>query len=349
MEMAVLGSLEKYEYKCLPLRREPSEKRQIPARASVGGYCICKMIDQTRHVPILLREVLRILNCRPGRIYIDATLGGGGHSRAMLDASSPDGLVIGIDRDRIALKIARESLTDYLKRVKFIQGNFRKLKEVCKEMNITEADGILMDLGMSSDQLEQAHRGFSFRFPEDPLDMRMDETASLTAADVLNECSEEMLRNILLRYGEERWAAAIAREVVSTRRRAPFRKVGDLVSAIRRAIPSKARHSRRHMATKTFQALRIYVNGELEALRQGLQAGLSLLVPGGRLVVISYHSLEDRIVKQTFNLAAKAPRDFAGPSFTILTRRPIRPSRQEITRNPRARSAKLRAIERLHP
>ncbi len=301
---------------------------------------------ESRHIPILTREVLEHLGCKPGGIYIDATLGGGGHAKMLLNASAPDGFLIGIDRDPDALKIARETLKDFGERVKLVRGNFSEMKQICNSEHISKIDGILMDLGMSSNQLEHGHRGFSFRIPGDPLDMRMDESAPFTAADILNTFSEEEIRNILFRLGEERWAAAIAKEIVETRKTTPFRQVKDLVSAIKRAIPAKARHGRRHMATKTFQALRIFVNQELEALREGLHAGLSLLAPRGRMLVISFHSLEDRVVKQTFRKAEKDPEAFGAEKFRILTRKPIQPSKNETRRNPRARSAKLRAIER---
>ena len=304
------------------------------------------MAALTRHVPILTKEILRYLNCRPNGIYIDATLGGGGHTRMLLEASTPHGVVIGIDRDAHALNIARESLEGFHERLTLIHGNFKDLKQICHNLNIQEADGILMDLGMSSDQLEQTHRGFSFKYPDDPLDMRMDETIPQTAADILNGAPEETLREILLTYGEERWAAAIAREITTLREITPFQKVGDLIEAIRRAIPSRARHRKRHMATKTFQALRIYVNDELHSLREGLRDSLSLLAPGGRLAVISFHSLEDRIAKRTFLEASRVPSAFEGKQYTLLTLRPLRPSPEETRRNPRARSAKLRVIER---
>ena len=301
---------------------------------------------ESRHVPILTREVLEYLGCKPGGIYIDATLGGGGHAKMLLNASAPDGFLIGIDRDPDALKIARETLKDFGERVKLVRGNFSEMKRICSSEHIAKVDGILMDLGMSSNQLEQGHRGFSFRTPEDPLDMRMDGSAPLTAADILNTFPQEEIRDILFQLGEERWAAAIAREIIETRKVTPFRQVKDLVSAIKRAIPAKARHRRRHMATKTFQALRIFVNQELEALKEGLHAGLSLLAPRGRMLVISFHSLEDRVVKQTFRKAEKDPGIFGAEEFRILTRKPIQPSKNETRRNPRARSAKLRAIER---
>ena len=265
----------------------------------------------------------------------------------LLNASAPDGFLIGIDRDPDALKIARETLKDFGERVKLVRGNFREMRQICHEENISSVNGILMDLGMSSNQLEEGRRGFSFRNPDEPLDMRMDDSTSLTAADILNQFSEGEIRDILLRFGEERWAAAIAREIVATRKATPFRKVRDLVSAIKRAIPSGARHGRRHMATKTFQALRIFVNQEMESLQEGLESGLSLLAPEGRLAVISFHSLEDRAVKQTFRRAQKTPEAFGAKAFSILTRRPIQPSKSESRKNPRARSAKLRVIERV--
>jgi len=301
------------------------------------------------HVPILAKEVIKLLVCQPGGVYIDATLGGGGHAKMILNASMPDSFLIGIDRDYSALKIARETLKDFGERVKFIHGNFKELKQICHTHNISEVTGILMDLGMSSDQLEGNHRGFSFKYPDDPLDMRMDETIGLTASYVLNQFGEKRLLGILTQLGEERWAASIAREIVATRKIAPFRQVKDLVSAIKRAIPSKARHGRLHMATRTFQALRIFVNQELEALAEGLHAGLSLLSPKGRMVVISFHSLEDRVVKQTFSEAKKNPEIYGSKSFSVLTRHPIRPTREEVRNNPRARSAKLRAVERSIP
>ncbi len=289
------------------------------------------------------------MNCQPGGTYIDATLGGGGHAKMLLNASSPNGFLIGIDRDLDALEIARKTLEEFRERTKLIHGNLKDLKKLCSTLNISKVNGILMDLGISSDQLERSHRGFSFKFPDDPLDMRMDVTIPFTAAEILNKSSESLLRDILLKYGEERWAAAIAREIVHTRKAAPLRIVKDLISAIKRAVPAKARHKRRHMATKTFQALRLYVNDELNSLRKGLEAGLSLLAPGGRMVVISFHSLEDRIVKQTFIAASKKTSLMEGKRFTILTRHPVRPTQNEIMRNPRARSAKLRVLERSMP
>ncbi len=301
---------------------------------------------ESRHVPILTQEVLDLLGCRPGGVYIDATLGGGGHAKMLLNASAPDGFLIGIDRDPDALAIAKETLKDYGERVKLVHGNFSEMKQICHAEHITNVDGILMDLGMSSNQLELENRGFSFKDPNAPLDMRMDPSLPLTAADILNTFSEKEIQNILFRLGEERWAVSIAREIVATRKTAPFREVKDLLGAIKRAIPSKARHGRRHMATKTFQALRIYVNQELESLERGLEAGLSLLAPHGRMAVISFHSLEDRIVKRSFQAAVKDPETYGAKAFRLLTRRPLQPSKNETRRNPRARSAKLRAIER---
>ncbi len=264
----------------------------------------------------------------------------------LLNASAPDGLLIGIDRDPDALAIAKETLKDYGERVKLVHGNFSEMKQICHAEHIMSVDGIFMDLGMSSNQLELENRGFSFKDPNAPLDMRMDPTLPLTAADILNTFLEKEIQKILFRLGEERWAVSIAREIVATRKTAPFREVKDLLGAIKRAIPSKARHGRRHMATKTFQALRIFVNQELEALREGLNGGLAMLSPNGRMAVISFHSLEDRIVKQAFQTAKNSPEMFGAKKFSILTRKPIRPSQQETNRNPRSRSAKLRGIQK---
>lgn len=264
----------------------------------------------------------------------------------ILNASMPDGFLIGIDHDLNALKIAQERLKSFGRRVKFIHENFKELKKICHAYNISEVNGIIMDLGVSSDQLEMGHRGFSFKYPNDPLDMRMDKTSRYTASDILNQFTEKEIKDILFKFGEERWSAAIAREIVAIRKSHPLSQVKDLVSVIKRAIPSKARHGRRHMATKTFQALRIFVNQEIEALKQGLYAGLSLLAPKGRMLVISFHSLEDRVVKQTFLGAQENPELYGAKAFSILTRHPILPTREEVHNNPRSRSAKLRAIER---
>ncbi len=294
----------------------------------------------------MAKIVISALGCKPNGIYIDATLGGGGHAQMILEASSPNGFLLGIDRDNDTLTLASEALKEFGSRVKIVQGDFKDLNEICEKENISKADGILMDLGISSIQLEKGSRGFSFRRPEEPLDMRMDKNNGITAAEVLNHFPERKIQAILRQFGEERWASRIAKEIVITRKHTPFRKVEDLIQAVKRAIPAKARHGKRHMATKTFQALRIYVNNELEALEKGLRAGLHLLAPAGRMAVISFHSLEDRIVKQTFREAAKSPKTFGAASFRIITRRPATPAKRETDQNPRARSAKLRVIEK---
>jgi len=300
------------------------------------------------HIPVMSGEVLTLLNCRPGGAYVDATLGGGGHARMILSATAPEGFLIGIDRDSEALKAAGTALRDFGKRVRFIRGNFRAVREICEKEGKTEIDGILMDLGISSYHLNAAHRGFSFRYLDAPLDMRMDQEMSLKASDILNEYPEDTLKDIILRYGEERWAAAIAREIVKTRATAPFQVAGDLVMAIKRAVPAKIRHGKIHMATRTFQALRIFLNDELDSLREGVEKALSLLSPGGRMVIISFHSLEDRIVKHAFRDADRNSPFPGNRTFKVLTRRPVTPMPEEIEANPRARSAKLRAIERVN-
>ncbi len=299
------------------------------------------------HLPVMPEEVLTFLNCHPGGVYVDATLGGGGHAHMILSASAPNGFLIGIDRDSEALKAATIALKDFGKRVKLVCGNFRDVQEICEKGGKPAIDGVLMDLGVSSYHLDAAHRGFSFRYSDDPLDMRMNQKAPLKASDVLNEYPENTLRDIISLYGEERWAAAIAREIAKTRTTAPFLVVEDLVMAIKRAMPAKIRHGKIHMATRTFQALRIFINDELASLKEGLEKALSLLSPGGRMVVISFHSLEDRIVKHTFRDVSRNTSFPDSRTFKVLTRHPAIPTPEEIKVNPRARSAKLRAIERV--
>jgi len=298
------------------------------------------------HLPVMPREVLRFLSCHPGGVYVDATLGGGGHAHMILSASEPDGFLIGIDHDFEALKAATTALEDFGKRIRLRRGNFRAIDKICKKEGIAAVDGVLMDLGVSSYHLDASHRGFSFRYPDDPLDMRMDLNTSMKASDILNEYPENTLRDIISHYGEERWAAAIAREIVKTRATTSFQTAGDLVMAVKRAIPSKMRHGKIHMATRTFQALRIFLNEELTALQEGLEKALLLLSPGGKLAVITFHSLEDRIVKHTFRNAGKNSSFPGNRIFKVLTRHPVTPTSEEINTNPRARSAKLRVIER---
>ncbi len=308
-------------------------------------------LAQTRHVPVLLQEVLHYLQPRPGGTYIDATVGGGGHAEAILQASAPDGRLLGLDADPAALGRSHRRLHRFEHRVVLVHANFDQLQLIAEREGFVPADGVLMDLGVSSDQLEAADRGFSFLKPG-PLDMRMDPSLPLTAADLVNTLSEEELAQLIRTYGEEPRARRIARAIVQAR---PIHTTTELAEVIARAVPRRP-GQRLHPATRTFQALRIVVNDELGALERALPQALDVLRPGGRLVVIAFHSLEDRIVKQFFRQEARdcicPPRQ---PVCTcghkarvrILTRKPVVPSEAEIQANPRSRSAKLRAVEKV--
>lgn len=304
----------------------------------------------------MAKEALAYLACRPGGVYVDCTVGGGGHAAAILAASAPDGRLIGLDQDEMALARAGERLAEGIDagRVTLVQTNFAALGEVLDRLGGLKADGILFDLGVSSFQLDTEERGFSYH-GEAPLDMRMDRRATVTAADLVNTASHGELARIIREYGEERWAGRIASLVVARRQTKPFVTTEDLVTVVKDAIPAAARREGPHPARRTFQALRIAVNDELGAIRKGLSAAVEVLRPGGRLVVISFHSLEDRVVKQTFVEGAKecvcppkAPVCTCGrvPELKILTRHPVAPDEAEVAANPRARSAKLRAAER---
>lgn len=289
----------------------------------------------TGHEPVLFNEAMMALAPRPGGRYIDATVGAGGHARGILERCSPDGRLLGVDQDAQALDTARQALAAYEPRVTLVHGNFARLGTLACQYGFYPADGVLFDLGVSTMQLSDAARGFAFSL-EGPLDMRMDRTAETTAADLVNTLSEADLADILYRYGEERMSRRIARAIVRAR---PLRTTTELAGVVARAI---GRRGRIHPATRTFQALRIVVNKELEALAQGLEAALDVLGPGGRVVVISFHSLEDRLTKQYFRQEqGKSP-----PTLHVLTRKPVRPTISEQQRNPRSRSAKLRAAEK---
>jgi 16S rRNA (cytosine1402-N4)-methyltransferase len=297
------------------------------------------------HRPVLLAEVIAYLKCEPGRIYVDATVGRGGHSWEILQRSSPTGKLIGLDWDERALDQARKNLEAFGDRVELRPENFRNLGKVLDAMAIRTVDGILADLGLSSEQLEDRERGFSFRW-EAPLDMRMSRETMRRAEDFLRDLSVEEIAAILRDYGEERWAGRIARAIARRRELGPIRSTTELVETIVRSAPF--RRGKIHPATRSFQALRIAVNDELGNLHQFLRGCEDRLNPGGRLGVISYHSLEDRIVKNQFRRWAR--REGGGPpSFRILTPKPVTPSRAEVVSNPRARSAKLRVIEKLSP
>lgn len=289
----------------------------------------------------MVDEAVFYLNCRTGRIYIDATLGSGGHALRILKDNWFIGKLIGIDWDREAITIARERLKEYQEKTIIIQDNFANLREILKRVKIGGVDGILLDLGVSSQQLENAERGFSFML-EGPLDMRMDRSSGLTAFDLVNRSSLSDLEKIIRENGEERWAKRIARSIVFCRKKNRIRTTAELAQIITRAIPRGCLHKKIHPATRTFQALRIAVNDELSNLQRVLHDGIDLLNRGGRFCVISFHSLEDRIVKTAFRNWARGE-----AKALILTPRPIAPGPEEIERNPRARSARLRVAERL--
>jgi 16S rRNA (cytosine1402-N4)-methyltransferase len=308
-----------------------------------------------RHVPVMAGEVLDFLAPRRGGVYLDGTLGGGGHARQILEASSPDGLLIGLDRDAEALAAARTELAAFGDRAILRQGNFADMEGLLDTLGIDAVDGILLDLGVSSHQLDRAERGFSFR-EDGPLDMRMNPAAGATAAEIIAEADAEELQRIFRAYGEERWARRIAREIVATRDAQPIVTTLDLAERVSRAVPQGRGPQRIHPATRVFQALRIHVNRELDCLRQGLDAAMRCLRADGRLVVISFHSLEDRIVKQTFRewaTGCQCPPRLAvchcgrQPRVRVLTRRAIRAQEKEVLQNPRARSAVLRVMEKL--
>jgi 16S rRNA (cytosine1402-N4)-methyltransferase len=308
----------------------------------------------TVHASVLYDEVLTILAPRPGARYIDCTLGGGGHAEGVLRRSSPDGQLLGLDADPAALERVRARLAPYGARVRFCHANFRELERCARAAGFAAVDGILFDLGLSSDTLEVSGRGFSFRRDE-PLDMRFDPTAGEPAAVLLADSTEAELRGVLQRYGEEPAAGRLARALVRARTQAPLHTTGDLVAVVEQVLGPP--RGRAHPATRTFQALRIAVNDELASLQAALGEAVALLAPGGRLVVIAFHSLEDRIVKQFLRAESggecTCPPGLPvcvcqrAPRLELITRRPVAPSETEITRNPRARSAKLRAAVRL--
>ncbi|MBE3577706.1 MAG: 16S rRNA (cytosine(1402)-N(4))-methyltransferase RsmH [Limnochordales bacterium] len=310
-----------------------------------------------QHTPVLVEEVLARLDCHAGGRYVDGTVGGGGHAAAILEASAPDGLLLGIDRDPMALRSAARRLAPFGDRVTLIRGNFAQMDDLARSVGWTYADGVVLDLGVSSPQLDIPGRGFSYQH-EAPLDMRMDPSIKRTAADLVNQASPAELTRILREYGEERWASRISRFIAEARRREPIVTTMQLVEVIKAAVPASSRREGGHPARRTFQALRIAVNDELRSLEKGLAAAWRLLAPGGRLVVISFHSLEDRIVKQFFQQKASGctcppglPVCTCGrrPELKLLTRRAVTPSAAEIEANPRARSARLRAAVKVMP
>ena len=306
------------------------------------------------HKPVLLDECLDALHIRPDGIYVDGTLGRAGHSLEIVKRLTT-GRLFCLDRDETAIDAAKVRLADYMDRVTLVHSNFSRLGDVLAEQGVAGVDGMLFDLGVSSPQLDEARRGFSYMH-DAPLDMRMDQTAALTARDVVNDWSYEDLRRILFEYGEERYAPAIAKAIVKRRQESPIETTGQLVSIIRAAMPPAALREKQHPAKRTFQAIRIVVNDELGELPPMLQAASQLLAPGGRLAVISFHSLEDRIIKKTLQELATGctcPPNFPvcvcgkKPKMKLVTRKPIVAGAAELVYNPRARSAKLRVAEKI--
>ncbi len=327
------------------------------------------MEDSVGHQAVLVKEVLSTLACRPNvqAVYLDCTVGLGGHSEEILRATTPHGRVVGIDRDEEALLAARGRLAPFCDRITLCQGSFKELSEIAKRLGLSPVSGILFDLGVSSMQLQSPERGFSFQSPG-PLDMRMDRRLPQTAADLVNTLHEKDLADLIYQYGEERMGRRIAKALVVHReKKGPITRTNALADIVCRVVRSKSKWTRIHPATKTFLALRIAVNNELSELEEGLSHAISLLAVGGRLAVISFHSLEDRPVKNRFKavsgslsgetaietqrernrLQGGSPAGVVSPHFINLYKRPVVPTQEEIFKNPKSRSAKLRALERV--
>ena len=306
-----------------------------------------------RHESVLRNEVIRMMNVKQDGLYVDGTLGGGGHTFQIAALLSDRGHVLGIDQDAEAVEAARKHLRVYEERTTLVHDNFVNFDRIMDEHGYDKADGILLDLGVSSYQLDNPERGFSY-MTDSPLDMRMDRSGGITTKTILNEYSEEELTEILYKYGEERFAPQIARLIVKRREKAPLNTTGELAEIIREAIPMKMQEKGSNPCKRTFQAIRIACNRELEVLEESLGAMADRLNPGGRLLVITFHSLEDRIVKNTFKKLESpctCPPEFPvcvcgkKPSGRVITRKPVTPTAEEIEHNPRASSAKLRVFE----
>lgn len=307
-----------------------------------------------KHVPVLYEECLENLKIKPDGVYVDGTLGGGGHSHGIGEKLNENGILIGIDRDKEAIKAAGERLADLKCQVITVQSNYADIKEVLEELDIQGIDGALLDIGVSSYQLDNGERGFSYMH-DAPLDMRMNADESFSAYDVVNDYSEEKLTEIISRYGEERWAGRISKFIGKARKEGPIETTGQLVDIIKAAIPASARRDGPHPAKRTFQAIRIEVNRELEQLETAIDRYCDVLNPGGRLCIITFHSLEDRIVKEKFRdrlnpctCPKELPVCICGKKADVrkVTGKPIVSDEAELESNPRARSAKLRVIEK---
>ncbi|WP_027624726.1 16S rRNA (cytosine(1402)-N(4))-methyltransferase RsmH [Clostridium lundense] len=307
-----------------------------------------------KHVSVLLNEVIEGLNIKEDGIYVDCTLGGAGHSSEILKLLSPKGRLIGIDQDEDALRAAKERLKDY-NNVTYVHNNFYNIEEILQSLNIEKVDGILADLGVSSYQLDEGERGFSY-MQDAPLDMRMDRRNSLSAYEVVNEYSEEDLARIIRNYGEDNFAKRIAKFIVENRSKKEIKTTGELSEIIKSAIPAKFRREGPHPAKRTFQAIRIEVNKELEILEKTVEDGVKYLNSGGRMAIITFHSLEDRIIKNKYKELQNpctCPKDFPicvcgkKSQIKLVSRKPIEPTKEEVEVNPRSRSAKLRVAEKL--
>jgi 16S rRNA (cytosine1402-N4)-methyltransferase len=307
------------------------------------------------HTPVLLNETLEYLDPKPGGVYIDGTLGGAGHSSEIIKRIVPGGKLLGIDQDSNAIDAAKRRLEAYKDNVVIVRDNFRNIKTIALQKGFKEVDGILLDIGVSSHQLDEKERGFSYMH-DGPLDMRMDTESSLNASDIVNNSSEQELIRILRDYGEEKWAVRIAKFIAEERKNSRIDTTFKLVDIIQRAIPAAARRDGGHPAKRTFQALRIAVNDELQVLEEAVMNAAELLKPGGRLVVITFHSLEDRIVKKIFNNMEKPctcppqlPVCACGkePLLRVITKKPVTAGEEELKTNTRSKSAKLRAAERV--
>ncbi|WP_300278230.1 16S rRNA (cytosine(1402)-N(4))-methyltransferase RsmH [Peptacetobacter sp.] len=306
------------------------------------------------HVSVLLNECIDNLNIKPDGVYVDCTMGGAGHSKEIVKKLSKDGLFIGFDQDKNAIATAKERLAEYSDRVKFVHSNFENIKEELEKIGVYKIDGVLADLGVSSHQLDEADRGFSY-MQDAPLDMRMDIRKDFSAYNVVNEYTEDELAEIIKKYGEDNWAKRIAKFIVEAREENPIKTTGELVDIIKKAIPKKARIDGPHPAKRTFQAIRIEVNNELGVITKMIKDACSIMNTGGRICIITFHSLEDRIVKNEFkylSLDCICPPEIPFcqcdkvSEVKVITRKPILPSKEEIEENPRSRSAKLRVAEK---
>ena len=306
------------------------------------------------HVSVLLEEVIENLDIKPDGVYVDGTLGGAGHASRVCEKLGPGGMVIGLDQDETAIRVSTERLAKFGEKVHIVKSNYVHMKEVLKDLHVEKVDGILLDLGVSSYQLDTAERGFSY-MEDAPLDMRMDRQQSISAMEIVNEYPQEELYRIIKEYGEERYARNIAKNICLAREEKKIETTFELVDIIRRSMPAKARNGKGHPAKRTFQAIRIECNHELDVLRQALDEMIDLLSDSGRLCIITFHSLEDRMVKLKFRQAENpctCPPDFPVcvcgnvSKGKVITRKPILPSQEELDANSRSKSAKLRVFER---